>query len=199
VQGHVEASCHVIFVYGRDASADAKCRAPRASSWWLVLALAPSDRRLVGLKQMRPLPRRFSRLGYVPRFVEHCEAVAAEIDVRRRWLGEQERRVSFCFGELPEQHATLEVAYEPSVVGSLWPSLTHCRADFPDCPPTTRRNYLQPQQIISSRLGRLPADITVLPHQCAADSRLLLTIWACLDSEKANAEWHVKVPSIRAD
>ena len=59
--------------------------------------------------------------GYVPLFVEHCEAVAAEIDVRRHWLGEQERRVSFCFGELPEQHVTLEVAYEPSVVGSLWP------------------------------------------------------------------------------
>src|SRR4029077_18473893 len=34
--------------------------------------------------------------GYVPLFVEHCEAVAAKIDVRRHWLGEQERRVSFC-------------------------------------------------------------------------------------------------------
>jgi hypothetical protein len=25
----------------------------------------------------------------VPLFVEHCEAVAAEIDMKRRWLGEQ--------------------------------------------------------------------------------------------------------------
>ena len=25
--------------------------------------------------------------------------------------------MSFCFGELPELHATLEAAYEPSVVG----------------------------------------------------------------------------------
>jgi hypothetical protein len=30
-------------------------------------------------------------------------------------------RVSFCFGEPPEPHAMLEAAYEPSVVGSLWP------------------------------------------------------------------------------
>src|SRR5713101_8225088 len=28
----------------------------------------------------------------VPLFVEHCEAVAAEIDIKRRWLGEQGRR-----------------------------------------------------------------------------------------------------------
>jgi len=27
-------------------------------------------------------------------FVEHCEAVVAKIDVNRRWLGEQGRRVS---------------------------------------------------------------------------------------------------------
>ena len=50
-----------------------------------------------------------------------CEAVAAEIDVKRRWLGEQGRRVSFCSGVLPERHVTREVACEPSVVGSLWP------------------------------------------------------------------------------
>ena len=60
-------------------------------------------------------------MGDVPHFVEHCEAVAAEIDVKRRWLGEQGRRVSFCSGVLPERHVTREVACEPSVVGSLWP------------------------------------------------------------------------------
>jgi hypothetical protein len=60
-------------------------------------------------------------LGDVPLFVEHCEAVAAEIDVKRRWLDEQGRRVSFCSGVLPERHVTLEVACAPSVVGSLWP------------------------------------------------------------------------------
>ena len=59
----------------------------------------------------------------VPVFVEHCEAVAAKIDVKRRWLGEQGRRVSFCFDVLPGQHVTLEVACAPSVVGSLWPLL----------------------------------------------------------------------------
>jgi hypothetical protein len=53
-------------------------------------------------------------------FVEHCEAVAAEIDIKRRWLGEQGHRESSCLsGVLPEQHVTLEVACEPSVVGSL--------------------------------------------------------------------------------
>ena len=56
----------------------------------------------------------------VPLFVEHCEAVAAEIDIKRRWLGEQGHRGSSCLsGVLPEQHVTLEVACEPSVVGSL--------------------------------------------------------------------------------
>ena len=59
--------------------------------------------------------------GDVPHFVEHCEAVAAEIDVKRRWLGEQGRRVSYCSGVLPERHVTREVACELSVVGSLWP------------------------------------------------------------------------------
>jgi hypothetical protein len=33
-----------------------------------------------------------SGTGDVPLFVEHCEAVAAEIDVKRRWLGEQGRK-----------------------------------------------------------------------------------------------------------
>src|SRR5665811_2202277 len=58
--------------------------------------------------------------GDVPLFVEHCEAVAAKVDVKRRWLGEQGCRVSFCFGEPPVQHVTLEAACEPSVFGSLW-------------------------------------------------------------------------------
>src|SRR5262249_17465462 len=38
------------------------------------------------------------------------------------------------------------------------------RADSPDRPPTTVRNYLQPQQIISSQSRKLPADITELPQ-----------------------------------
>src|SRR5262252_6682848 len=42
------------------------------------------------------------------------------VDVMRRWLGEQERHVSFCFGSRPERHVTLEVVCEPSIVGSLW-------------------------------------------------------------------------------
>jgi hypothetical protein len=29
----------------------------------------------------------------IPLFVEHCKAVAGEIDIRRHWLGEYERRV----------------------------------------------------------------------------------------------------------
>jgi hypothetical protein len=56
----------------------------------------------------------------VPFFVEHCEAVAAEIDVKQRWLGEQARRGrSVWSGALPGRHVMLEVACEPSVVGSL--------------------------------------------------------------------------------
>ena len=40
--------------------------------------------------------------GDVPLFVEHCEAVAAEIDVKLRWLGEQARRgQSVWSGALP--------------------------------------------------------------------------------------------------
>jgi hypothetical protein len=57
----------------------------------------------------------------VPLFVEHCEAVATEIDVKLRWLGEQARRgLSLLSGALPGRHVALEVACEPSVVGSLW-------------------------------------------------------------------------------
>ena len=41
--------------------------------------------------------------------------------IKRRWLGEQGRRVGFCFGALAERHVTLEVACAPSIVGSLWP------------------------------------------------------------------------------
>ena len=59
-------------------------------------------------------------LADVPLFVEHCEAVAAEIDVKLRWLGEQARRgLSVWSGALPVRHVMLEVACEPSVVGSL--------------------------------------------------------------------------------
>ena len=59
-------------------------------------------------------------LADVPLFVEHCEAVAAEIDVKLRWLGEQARRGrSVWSGALPGRHVMLEVACEPSVVGSL--------------------------------------------------------------------------------
>ena len=57
----------------------------------------------------------------VPLFVEHCEAVATEIDVKLRWLREHARRgLSFLSGALPGRHVALEVACEPSVVGSLW-------------------------------------------------------------------------------
>ena len=53
-------------------------------------------------------------------FVEHCEAVAAEVDVTRRWLGEQGRRgLSFSSDVLPERHGVPEVACEPSVGRSL--------------------------------------------------------------------------------
>ena len=38
------------------------------------------------------------------------------------------------------------------------------RSDSPDRPPTTGRNYLQPQQIISSQSRKLHADITELPQ-----------------------------------
>ena len=42
--------------------------------------------------------------------------------------------------------------------------LAHPRADSPDRPPTTGRNYLQPQQIISSQSRKLHADISELPQ-----------------------------------
>jgi len=63
----------------------------------------------------------FATVGDVPFFVENCEAVAAKIYVKRRWLGKQGRRVSFCAGGFPERHVTLEVACALLVVGSLWP------------------------------------------------------------------------------
>jgi hypothetical protein len=51
-----------------------------------------------------------------------CEAVAAKIDVKRRWLGEQGRRVSLCCGELPvAQRWKLAVSLQASE--SLWPLL----------------------------------------------------------------------------
>ena len=60
------------------------------------------------------------RIADVPLFVEHCEAVAAEIDVKLRWLGEQARReLSVWSDALPVRHVMLEVVCEPSVVGSL--------------------------------------------------------------------------------
>jgi len=47
----------------------------------------------------------------VPLFVEHCEAVAAAINVKLRWLGEQARRgLSFLSGALPGRHVAQEVA-----------------------------------------------------------------------------------------
>ena len=59
--------------------------------------------------------------GDVPLIVEHCEADAAEIDVTRRWLGEQRRRgLRFSSDVIAERHVTQEVACELSVVGSLW-------------------------------------------------------------------------------
>ena len=67
------------------------------------------------------LRSRWGTVRDVPLFVEHCEAVATEIDVKLRWLGEQVRRgLSFLSGALPGRHVALEVACEPSVVGSLW-------------------------------------------------------------------------------
>jgi hypothetical protein len=43
-----------------------------------------------------PLDRYFDyKFGDVPLFVEHCEAVAAKVDVKRRWHGEQGCHVSF--------------------------------------------------------------------------------------------------------
>jgi hypothetical protein len=52
------------------------------------------------------------------------------------------------------------------------------RADSPDRPPSTGRNYLQPQQIISSQSRKLPADITELPQplEVCQQGRPLLTV-----------------------
>jgi hypothetical protein len=48
------------------------------------------------------------------RFLLNIEkAVAAEIDVKRRRLGEQGRRMILHSGELPERYVMLEVACEP--------------------------------------------------------------------------------------
>src|SRR5262249_27396227 len=44
---------------------------------------------------------------------------AAEIDVKRRWLGEQGRRVSLCCGELPERPATNPLWGAPRIHGEL--------------------------------------------------------------------------------
>ena len=56
--------------------------------------------------------------GDAPLFVEHCEAVVAEVDVTQRWLGEQGRDSTFSFDVLPEQRGVLVVACAPSVGGS---------------------------------------------------------------------------------
>jgi hypothetical protein len=50
----------------------------------------------------------------------------------------------------------------PLSVPYLSSACAYPRADSPDRPPTTGRNYLQPQQIISSQSRKLPADITEL-------------------------------------
>ena len=87
----------------------------------LHLFAAPSDRgRHLTAAPADPLRGLTVQLADVPLFVEHCEAVAAEIDVKLRWLGEQARRgLSVWSGALPVRHVMLEVACEPSVVGSL--------------------------------------------------------------------------------
>jgi len=84
----------------------------------------------------------------VPLFVEYCEAVAAEIDVRRRWIGEQGRRKSFCFCELAERQVTTESSCEPSVDGRLWL--------LPACQLQSSASASGPSAI-ASRSGRLAA------------------------------------------
>jgi hypothetical protein len=57
---------------------------------------------------------------YVLLMVELCEVVAADIDVSRRWLGEQGRRgLSFSSDVIAERLVMQEVTCELSVVGSL--------------------------------------------------------------------------------
>src|SRR5712692_8784556 len=63
--------------------------------------------RLVGC---RPVSRCGKYVEDVPLIVEHCEADAAEIDVTRRWLGEQGRRGLTCFCDvLTERHGALKL------------------------------------------------------------------------------------------
>jgi hypothetical protein len=61
----------------------------------------------------------YSLDGDVPLFAEHCEAVAAKVEVMLRWLGEQgHRELRFSFDVLLERHGALVVACAPSVGGS---------------------------------------------------------------------------------
>jgi hypothetical protein len=55
--------------------------------------------------------------GDVPLFVEHYEAVAAEIDVTRRWLGEQGRGLSFSVDRLRGRPAMRADVCEPLIAG----------------------------------------------------------------------------------
>src|SRR4249919_282299 len=58
--------------------------------------------------------------GDVPLFVEHCEAVAAKVEVTRRWLGEQGRReLRVSFDVLPERHGALVVARVTRTEGTV--------------------------------------------------------------------------------
>ena len=112
------------------------------------------------------------------------------VDVTRRWLGEQERHVSFCFGSLPERHVTLEVACKPSVVGSLdVPMITdHAShqvgldADIWLSPmPTRKLSHLEADDSAISRFRRrtprgpllpgvgVPVDEALRLFRCAGD------------------------------
>src|SRR5215204_6996181 len=87
--------------------------------------------------------------GNVPLFVEHCEAVAAEVDVTRRWFGEQGRRaLRYSFDVLAERHGALVVACAPSIVGSL--------LLLPASPPRSSAAPSRPIAI-ASRCGRRAA------------------------------------------
>src|SRR6266540_7114417 len=87
----------------------------RAASWPATISFLPvhvAARSVCAIAILEP--------DVVPLFVEHCEAVAAEIDVTRRWLGEQGRReLSLSFDVLAERHGALAVVCAPSVGGSL--------------------------------------------------------------------------------
>jgi hypothetical protein len=88
---------------------------------WVVKAIVEEGTKTAISHYGRPvLTTLRSYIADVPLFVEHCEAVAAEIDVKLRWLGEQARRgLSVWSDALAVRHVMLEVACEPSVVGSL--------------------------------------------------------------------------------